>query len=79
VKVAEYPAMRAKTAMQGIAPTLQTANQKQARPLDVEVVASIRGHINGSTNTMIKAAETMAIVQLISDSELRRSELATLT
>ncbi len=68
-----------KTVMQGIARKLQAGNQKQARPLDAEAVAAIRGSINGQADRKLKPAETMALVQMISDSGLRRSEMAALT
>ena len=45
-----------KTAMKGLSRKLQAGNQKQARPLDAESVATIRGHINGHADTHLKAA-----------------------
>ena len=68
-----------KTVMQDIARKLQAGNQKQARALDAEAVAAIRGSINDKADLELKSAETMALVQMISDSGLRRSELAALT
>ena len=68
-----------KTVMQGIARKLQAGNQKQARALDTEAVAAIRGSINDKADLKLKSAETMALVQMISDSGLRRSELSALT
>lgn len=65
--------------MKGINVELQAGNQKQARALDAEAVAAIRGFVNGKVETNLKISETMAIVQVISDSGLRRSELAALT
>ena len=68
-----------KTVMQGIARKRQAGNQKQARALDAEAVAAIHGSINDKADLKLKSAETMVLVQMISDSGLRRSELTALT
>ena len=65
--------------MKGINVELQSGNQKQAKPLDSEAVAAIRGHLNGKVESSLRCAETMAIVSVASDSGLRRSEMAALT
>ena len=64
--------------MQGIARKLQAGNQKQPEHL-MQKRWPRRGSINDQADIKLKSAETMALVQMISDSGLRRSELAALT
>lgn len=68
-------------AMKGLsrqaAETGETA--RQARGLDVEAVAAIRGALNGRIETSIRAARDMALVSTMADAGLRRSEAASLT
>ncbi len=69
-----------KTAMQGFArqaaDTGQTA--RQARGLTAEAVAAIRGALNGKADTSARAARDMALVSVMADAGLRRSEAAAL-
>ncbi|MCY4593156.1 MAG: tyrosine-type recombinase/integrase [Alphaproteobacteria bacterium] len=58
-----------KTAMQGLA--------RQARALDAEAVAAIRGALNGQADRL-PAALTVAICSVMAESGLRRSEAAAL-
>lgn len=67
-----------KTAMQGFArQAAETKTVKQARGLTSEAVAVIRAHLDLQRNRE-KAAKTMAIVSVVSEAGLRRSEAAAL-
>ena len=67
-----------KTAMQGFArQAAETRTVKQARGLTSEAVAVIRAHLDLQPNRE-KAGKTMAIVSVVSDAGLRRSEAAAL-
>lgn len=68
-----------KTAMQGFARQAAEAGAtaRQARGLDAEAVAAIRGALDGKINTPAGAL-TMAIVSAVADAGLRRSEAAAL-
>ena len=67
-----------KTAMQDFArQAAESKTVKQARGLTSEAVAVIRAHLDLQRNRE-KAAKTMAIVSVVSDAGLRRSEAAAL-
>ena len=51
---------------------------RQARALDAEAVAAIRGALNGTVEDDLRIAVTMALVSVLSDGGLRRSEAAAL-
>lgn len=69
-----------KTAMQGFARQSADAGVavRQATGLTSEAVAAIRGAINGRANDCPRAARDVAIVQVMADAGLRRSEAAAL-
>lgn len=69
-----------KTAMKGFGRQAAEAGQavRQARGLDAEAVAAIRGSLNGAADTSARAARDMAIVSVMADAGLRRSEAAAL-
>ena len=52
---------------------------RQVRGLTAEAVAAIRGALNGRVDTHWRTARDMAIVSVMSDAGLRRSEAAALT
>ncbi len=52
---------------------------RQVSGLTAEAVAAIRGALNGRVDTQWRAARDMAIVSIMSDAGLRRSEAAALT
>ena len=66
-----------KTAMKGFARQSDSA-PRQAAALDAEAVAAIRGAINGKADTCARAARDLALIQVLSDAGLRRSEAAAL-
>lgn len=67
-----------KTAMQGFArQAAESKTVKQARDLTSEAVAVIRAHLDLQRNRE-KAIKTMAIVSVVSEAGLRRSEAAAL-
>ncbi len=69
-----------RTAMQGFARQAADAGHaaRQARGLTAEAVAAIRGALNGRADSNIRAARDMAIVSVMADAGLRRSEAAAL-
>ena len=69
-----------KTAMQGFARQAADAGQtaRQARGLTAEAVATIRGALNGAADNSARAARDMALVSVMADAGLRRSEAAAL-
>ncbi len=69
-----------KTAMQGFARQAAEAGAtvRQARGLTAEAVAAIRGALSGRADTSRRAARDMALVSVIADAGLRRSEAAAL-
>ena len=69
-----------KTAMQGFARQAAAAGHvaRQANGLTAEAVASIRGALNGKADACARAARDMAIVSVMADAGLRRSEAAAL-
>ena len=67
-----------KTLIEGIARQLADRPIKQARALDAESVAVVRGHLNGSADRSHRAAVTMAICSMLAESGLRISEAAAL-
>lgn len=66
-----------KGAMRGFA--RGAAPQRQAKPLDATAVAVVRRHLGGTVDTVPLAASTMALVAVLSEAGLRRSEAAALT
>ena len=70
-----------KTAMKGFGRQAAEAGQsaRQAQALTAEAVAAIRGAINGKTDSSIRAARDMAMVSVLAEAGLRRSEAAALT
>lgn len=64
--------------MRGLARQAAGRPERQARALDAEAVAAIRGSLNGDAETNLRSAVTMAIVSVMSDAGLRRSEAAVL-
>ena len=68
-----------KEVMRGLARQAAGKPQRQARALDAEAVAAIRGALNGTVEDDLRAAVTMALVSVLSDGGLRRSEAAALT
>ena len=67
-----------KEAMRGLARQAAGKPQRQARAMDAEAVATIRGSLNGRADTDRRAAVTMALVSVLSDGGLRISEAAAL-
>ena len=68
-----------RTVLEGFTRITATVPIKQAKPLDIEAVSAIRGFLNGKPDQSAKSARDMAIVSVLSDSGLRRSEAAALT
>ena len=70
-----------KTALQGFSRQAAEAGctARQAQGLTAEAVATIRGAINGSVETSSRAARDMALVSVMAEAGLRRSEAAALT
>ena len=68
------------TAMQGFARQAAEAGAgtRQAQGLTAEAVAAIRGALNGLADTNARAARDMALVSVMADAGLRRSEAAAL-
>ena len=64
--------------MRGLARQAAGRPQRQARALDSEAVAAIRGSLNGAVDRSHRAAVTMALASVMSDGGLRRSEAAAL-
>lgn len=73
---ASHPTLR--MALRGFARQLAGTGQRQARALDFEAVATVRGHLNGTVRSSPHAAATMALVSVVSEAGLRRSEAAAL-
>ena len=48
------------------------------KPLDAEAVARVRGHINGQADSNEKSARDMALISVLAEGGLRRSEAAAL-
>ena len=69
-----------RTAMQGFARQAAAAGHvaRQASGLTAEAVASIRGALNGQADSCPLAARDMALVSVMADAGLRRSEAAAL-
>ena len=69
-----------KTAMQGFARQAAAAGHvaRQAQGLTADAVATIRGALNGHADTCQRAARDMALVSVMADGGLRRSEAAAL-
>ena len=67
-----------KEVTRGLARQAAGTPTRQARALDAEAVAAIRGALNGTVETDTRAAVTMALVSVLSDGGLRRSEAAAL-
>ena len=69
-----------KTAMQGFARQAADAGQavRQACGLTAEAVAAIQGAVNGQVETNARAARDMALVSVMAEAGLRRSEAAAL-
>ena len=68
-----------KEVTRGLARQAAGTPTRQARALDAEAVAAIRGALNGTVEDDLRAAVTMALVSVLSDGGLRRSEAAALT
>ena len=73
---ASHPAV--KQAMRGFARQKAGTRQRQAKALDSEAVAVVRTHLGAKADTHPRAAATMALVSVVSQAGLRRSEAADL-